>query len=110
ELRIIASVPPNHIVREAKPNVSHVIARHRTDDARPLAEGFVLSAPLAIAEAVSSANRRSDPWNVVAIKRKRYNGRYFLLGVRQRCKSRSGSSPKFEGIAARRPDRSMAVA
>src|SRR5262245_65143400 len=55
ELRIGGSVPANDVVREAKPNVSRIITRHRADDAGPLAKGFVLSAPLAVAEGVGAA-------------------------------------------------------
>src|SRR5262245_66174759 len=109
ELPIIGSVPANYVVREAKPHVPRIIIRHRADDAGPLAKSFVLSAPLAMAEAVSVADRCRDPERVATIERKRDDGPCLLLGVGQRCHSRRGASPKLGRIAASRPDRSMAV-
>src|SRR5262245_43462764 len=60
ELRKCGSVPANDVVREAKPHVPSIIIRHRADDAGPLAKSFVLSAPLAMAEAVSVADSFRD--------------------------------------------------
>ena len=75
-------------------SVSRVITRHGADDAGPLTESLVLSAPYAMAEMVCSPNRGRDPRVTVPIDCERNDGTCFLFGVVQRSQPRRGVPPE----------------
>src|SRR5215469_15529799 len=109
EFQVVAPIPADDVVRKAKPNVPRVIACHGADNAGLFTKGLILSAPLALAGMISAANRRSDPYLLVAIDRERNHGPDSFFGIAHGCKTLAGVPPKFGVPSASRPDRSIAV-